>query len=109
MSQVPSEATRRARHARVQYSHCPVCNAVAVDGAHVDRCEELRRYQNQALAAGRHAGIPDVTTLDLHAHLSNRSHNALIAALAVEAVIDLGWRPVVGTDEKRLWTREDAT
>lgn len=103
MSQIPSAASLRARAARTRYSTCPVCKVRDVDGLHVDRCEERDSYIQRALTAGRAHGIPDVTTVDLWAHADARCHNWLQAALVVECVLDLGWRPVVGSDPTRLW------
>lgn len=106
MSQIPSEASLRARRAASRYSRCPVCSTVDVTGAHVDRCEEMERYRLRARAAVSAAGVPAATGMDLWAHLHTRTHNALVACLTLEAVLDLGWRPVVGSDSARLWSAD---
>lgn len=107
MSQIPSRASLDARRSRDRYSKCPVCSNADVNGLHVDRCEERERYRQHALAAGRAAGIPDVTINDLWAHVSSRTSSVLYATEVVRLVIDLGWRPVVGKDPGRLWQREE--
>jgi hypothetical protein len=106
MSQIPSEASRRARRAAVRHARCPVCSTVDVTGSHVDRCEEMERYRLRARTAVSAAGVPAATGMDLWAHLHSRTHNALTACLALEAVLDLGWRPVVGSNATRLWSAE---
>jgi Zn-finger nucleic acid-binding protein len=103
MSQIPSPATRQARRARVRYDRCPTCQRVDVDGLHVDRCAEKETYRQHALAAGRAAGVPDVTTSDLWAHLNSRTYNELTSTHVLQLILDLGWRPVVGNDQQRLW------
>lgn len=106
MSQIPSSASIRARRAESRYPKCPVCANADVDGLHVDRCRERETYRQHALAAGRTAGIPDVTTTDLWAHADSRTHSPLYATAVVQLVIDLGWRPVVGSEPKRLWAQQ---
>lgn len=104
MSQIPSGASRRARLAEQRFDRCPVCQRADVSGVHVERCEEEDRYRKAASASAEAAGIPVVTGHDLWAHLNSRTHNVLTSALVVQLVIDLGWRPVVGSDPKRLWS-----
>lgn len=107
MSQIPSSASIRARRAEDRYQRCPVCQSTDVNGTHVDRCQEQQRYLDIALEHGRAAGVPDVTTTDLWAHAHSRTHNVLYATEVTRLVIDLGWRPVVGSDPGRLWTRQE--
>ena len=109
MSQIPSDASRRARLADQRLPRCLVCQATDVTGSHVDRCEERHRYLSYARASGAVYDIPRVTIDDLHAHLASRVHNELVAAFVVELVCDLGWRPVVGSDPRRLWHPEAAS
>ena len=107
MSQIPSAASRRARRARDRYQRCPVCTRADVGGLHVDRCEERERHWQRAARAIEAADIPGVTGLDLWAHLNGRTHNELVSTLVVEVLIDLGWRPVVGSEPTRLWKQPD--
>lgn len=87
------------------YPHCPTCAANDVSRSHVDRCAEWHGLEKAALESGRAVGIPAVTTADLWAHV-NSSSNAISATRTVHLVLDLGWRPVVGGDPKRLWSDE---
>lgn len=86
-----------------RYPHCPTCTANNVSDLHVDRCAEIDRYEKAAIQAGDAADIPNVTTADLWAHF-NSSSNAVQATRLVRLAIDLGWRPVVGSNPKRLWS-----
>ena len=103
MSQIPSEASRRSRRADDRYKTCPICSTADVDGNHVDWCRQKRDYLEASRAAGEAAGLPQPTVDDLHAHLVSRFPNDYVATLVVHVVINLGWRPVVGNDEGRLW------
>jgi hypothetical protein len=47
-----------------------------------------------------------VTTDDLWAHLGHVA-SPEDATRIVRQVVDLGWRPVIGSDPKRLWAKED--
>ncbi|WP_067434139.1 hypothetical protein [Nocardioides jensenii] len=106
MSQIPSAATLRSRRSRDRYAHCPICPSSDVDGNHVDRCQDSKRYRDHAVQAASAASVPEVTASDLWAHLNSRTHNELISANVVQLVLDLGWRPVVGSDPARLWSAD---
>ncbi len=106
MSQIPSRASLDARRSRDRYAHCPVCKSGDVNGLHVDRCQESRMYLSVAVESGVANDVPPVTTEDLWAHLNSRTHNEMSSAAIVRLVLDLGWRPVVGSDDKRLWRSE---
>lgn len=106
MSQIPSAASRRARAAGQRVDRCPVCKKTDTDMLHVERCEERERHWREAAAAIDAASIPGATGHDLWAHLNSRTHNELISTRVVQLVIDLGWRPVVGSEPARLWKTE---
>lgn len=83
--------------------HCAVCGARDTTLHHIDACEWADTNRRLAWAHGNEAGIPPVTTDDLWAHMSGHPEDA---TRIVRLVIDLGWRPVVGSDKDRLWTKE---
>lgn len=106
MSQIPSASTIAARRARDRYPRCPYCPSTDVTGTHVDRCADTARYRQAVLDAAAAANIPEAVALDLWAHARSRTTYEHSAALVVQMVIDMGWRPVVGTDPRQLWPRE---
>lgn len=85
-----------------RYPRCPVCPSHDVDGLHVDRCKEEQRHWLAAAESIDAAVIPGATGRDLWAHLNSR-HGPLVATSLTRLVIDLGWRPVVGSEPGRLW------
>lgn len=89
---------------RVNCPHCPVCD---VGPNHIERCKVRTAALAEAEVLGAARGVPAVTTADLWAHLG---HVAMPqdATRIVRQVIDLGWRPVVGSDPKRLWSSESS-
>lgn len=88
---------------------CPMCPSRDVDRAHVTRCTAIGASRSLTLAHTSPYDIPDVTVLDLWAHVYTRTDDLAMTRRIVGAVTDLGWRPVVGSDPKRLWQREDET
>lgn len=84
--------------------HCDACGAHDVTETHVGRCRRNTAARREAEAHGEAQGIPTVTTSDLWAHLGHVG-NAEEATRIVRQVVDLGWRPVVGSDAKRLWRK----
>ena len=83
---------------------CDACGARDVTETHVGRCRVTTAARKEAAALGAAQGIPGVTTDDLWAHLGHASSSPQDATRIVRQVIDLGWRPVVGSDPKRLWS-----
>jgi hypothetical protein len=84
---------------------CKCCGSRDVTEAHIERC---RRTTSARIAAEVHAAeqaIPSVTTADLWAHLGHVA-SPEDATRIVRQVVDLGWRPVVGSDPRRLWQRD---
>jgi len=79
--------------------HC--CGARDVTDTHIGRC---RRNHDALTDAEAAQAIPAVTVADLWAHLGHVG-SPEDATRTVRQVIDLGWRPVVGSDPRRLWTR----
>lgn len=86
---------------------CPTCNAKDVLPNHPNRCERIHRNRTQAAQLGSACGVPAVTTDDLWAHLGHVA-SPDDATRIVRQVLDLGWRPVVGSEPGRLWSREDS-
>ena len=84
--------------------NCPSCGAKDVTTNHVGRCERTRASRSEATQLGSACGVPAVTTDDLWAHLGHVA-SPEDATRIVRQVLDLGWRPVVGSDPKRLWSR----
>jgi hypothetical protein len=82
---------------------CPCCGSRDVTDAHLVRCRISHAARTEAEAHGAARAIPDVTTADLWAHLGHVAspHDA---TRIVRQVVDLGWRPVVGSDPRRLWS-----
>ena len=85
--------------------NCPACHAHDVTETHVGRCARQTAERSKATAHGESYGVPAVTTADLWAHLGHVG-NAEDATRIVRQVLDLGWRPVVGSDPKRLWSHD---
>jgi hypothetical protein len=85
--------------------HCPDCGAHDVTENHIGRCHRNTVARTEAEALASEQGIPAVTAADLWAHLGHVA-SAEDATRIVRQVVDLGWRPVVGKDPKRLWSRD---
>lgn len=82
---------------------CRTCRAKDVDDAHVNRCAVRTKARADAVAHGRgDIGIHGAKTNDLWAHIFTRTGDPLVALDITRAVIDLGWRPVVGRYD--TWT-----
>ena len=86
--------------------HCPACGGRDVTESHLRRCEIVNTERSTAVRYGETYGVPAVTTADLWAHLGHVA-SPQEATRIVRQVLDLGWRPVVGKDPKRLWSRDD--
>lgn len=82
---------------------CPCCGARDVTETHLGRCRRNTVARTEAEAHGAAQAIPDVTTADLWAHIGHVA-SPEDATRIVRQVVDLGWRPVVGSDPRRLWT-----
>lgn len=82
---------------------CTTCGSRDVTYHHTQRCRIQTEARTEAKALGATQGIPEVATDDLWAHLG---HVAMPqdATRIVRQVIDLGWRPVVGSEPNRKWT-----
>ena len=83
--------------------NCPCCGTRDVTDTHLGRCRRNYGARTEAEAHGAAQAIPDVTTADLWAHLGHVG-SPEDATRTVRQVVDLGWRPVVGGDPRRLWT-----
>ena len=81
---------------------CERCGSRDVTQNHIDRCRMRFTARTEAEAIGAAQAIPDVTTADLWAHLGHVA-SPQDATRIVRQVVDLGWRPVVGSDPRRLW------
>lgn len=90
----------------MSHANCPSCGLRDVTPDHVGRCERIRTNRSQAVQLGADCGVPTATTDDLWAHLGHVA-SPDDATRIVRQVLDLGWRPVVGSDPKRLWSRDD--
>lgn len=84
--------------------NCPSCGTRDTTETHVGRCRRNTAARTEAEAHGAAQAIPAVTTADLWAHLGHVARPE-DATRIVRAVVDLGWRPVVGSDPKRLWRK----
>lgn len=84
--------------------NCPACHAHDVTESHLARCVRQAEERDKAAAHGEDYGVPAVTTADLWAHLGHVASYE-DATRIVRQVLDLGWRPVIGSDPKRLWSR----
>lgn len=82
---------------------CPTCAYPDVPDAHIGRCEQTTRARKEATKLGAGYNVPEVTTDDLWAHMGHIA-SPEDATRIVRQVLDLGWRPVVGSDKKRLWS-----
>lgn len=82
---------------------CPTCHSRDVTENHIGWCAVRTAARVEAQSLGDAQSIPSVTTDDLWAHLGHASSSPQDATRIVRQVIDLGWRPVVGSDPKRLW------
>lgn len=74
--------------------NCRVCGARGVTEFHVTRCEQRAAEHHSVTRAATEAGVDLMRALDLLAHV--RSGRGDDPAAIVRAVIDLGWRPVIG-------------
>lgn len=83
--------------------NCPSCGSRDETATHLKRCQRIHEVRAEATALGSSYGVPEVTTADLWAHLGHVA-SPEEATRIVRQVLDLGWRPVVGSDPKRLWT-----
>lgn len=83
---------------------CPTCPSRDVTETHIEPCARRTRARNEAKALGETYGVPAVTADELWAHLGHVAVSPEDATRIVRRVLDLGWRPVVGKDPKRLWT-----
>lgn len=81
---------------------CPTCPARDVPPEHVGRCLRLHEARSEAVAVGNGHSVPEVTTADLWAHMGHVA-SPEDATRIVRKVLDLGWRPVVGSMPARLW------
>lgn len=81
---------------------CPVCGGRDVVESHLRRCQTVHTERSAAAAYGGTYAVPAVTTADLWAHLGHVA-TPQDATRIVRQVLDLGWRPVVGSDPNRLW------
>jgi hypothetical protein len=86
-------------------NHCSSCGGRDVTENHLRRCQILTTERSAAVAHGETYGVPAVTTADLWAHLGHVAASPHDATRIVRQVLDLGWRPVVGGDPKRLYGR----
>jgi hypothetical protein len=87
---------------------CPSCGTRDVPPGHVQRCKRIHSNRLAAAQLGDDYGVPTVTTDDLWAHLGHVAAEPEDATRIVRLVLDLGWRPVVGSDPKRLWTASES-
>lgn len=85
---------------------CPTCGLSDVTDNHARRCAVTTAARTEAADLGESYGVPRVTTDDLWAHLGHAA-DPISATRIIRQVLDLGWRPVVGKDPKRLWIRSD--
>lgn len=95
---------------QARVDRCPTCRAADVDQIHADRCRLLYKTSAAAVKHGREANggpIHGQKSRDLWAHLHTRLADPEKARDVVIAVIDLGWRPVVGRYD--LWSPPPAT
>lgn len=82
---------------------CPVCGSVDVTQGHLEHCQQVDKARSDAVTHGVQYEVPAVATADLWAHVGGYPVDA---TRLVRLVLDLGWRPVVGADPKRLWSRD---
>lgn len=89
---------------------CPTCPSRDVTDHHIGRCQLRTTELAKAEAHGTRHGIPAVATTDAWAHLGHVA-TPQDATRILRQFIDLGWRPVVGGEPKRLWSpqRDPAT
>lgn len=87
--------------------HCASCGSRDVTQSHVARCARNHAARTEAQEHAATQAIPAVTTADLWAHLGHVA-SPEDATRIVRQVVDLGWRPVVGSDPKRLWSPDGA-
>lgn len=85
---------------------CDACGSRDVPEGHVQRCTWTTERRTAAVKHGETYGVPAVTTDDLWAHLGHVA-SPDDATRIVRQVLDLGWRPVVGSEPKRLWKGGD--
>lgn len=83
---------------------CPTCQSRGTTPEHQTRCERLQMHRQAAIDHGATYSVPAATTADLWAHLGHVA-SAEDATRIVRQVLDLGWRPVVGSNPARLWKR----
>lgn len=83
--------------------NCQSCGNRDVTESHLARCRLITEERGSAMHHGEHYGVPGMTAADLWAHLGHVA-SPQDATRIVRQVLDLGWRPVVGKDPKRLWT-----
>lgn len=84
---------------------CQSCGAHDVTEAHIERCRIITTERDAAIAHGETYRVPAVTTADLWAHFGHVA-SPQDATRIVRQVLDLGWRPVVGSESRRLWNRD---
>jgi hypothetical protein len=72
------------------------------------RCERRDVSRRVVVSKAEKNGIPAATAIDLWAHLRTPRDDGTDAAFDAAAVIDLGWRPVVGNNLDRLWKRSSS-
>ncbi len=82
---------------------CPVCGERHADALHLARCAYIDRLLGSLLAHAASLDHPPspAQVRDLWACMRGYSPEGAIAARAVQAVLDLGWRP-------RPWETPDA-
>jgi hypothetical protein len=86
--------------------NCQSCGGRDVTETHLRRCEIVNTERSAAVAYGETYEVPAFTIADLWAHLGHVA-SPQDATRIVRQVLDLGWRPVVGSDPKRLWSRDE--
>lgn len=78
---------------------CASCRAKDVDREHVDRCTARVNARAEAVKHGRgDIGIHGERTSKLWHRAHDLTGDPWLAAEITKAVIDLGWRPVLGYD-----------
>jgi hypothetical protein len=82
----------------VAFGTCPECGEHNADPTHVYRCNYRRALLVDFIAWAAERDIREVAARDLAAHLLSGAPTDFERALKqARTVIDLGWRPVVGT------------
>jgi hypothetical protein len=87
-------------------STCHRCGTRDADAGHAIACEWQAFQRRRVVVHGEGYGIHPATSTALWTHLRQVGDDPKTAADRAITVMDLGWRPVVGSEFAHLWSAD---